>query len=313
MATANVSEDGKQITFTTFQQLYCSPDLTAGIQGQLTFISILNAFLSITAFLGNTLILVALRNESSLHPPSKLLLTSLATADLCVGLTVEPLVVAFLVTIVNEQWNTCRYIYEVASTTGFILGAVSLWILNAISVDRLLALMLGLRYKQVVTLKRTYLIIITIWIVSTVSATAVKFFWNSPSWLWFGIIVVSLSLVISTFSYTKIFFTLRHHQSQVEDHVQQPPQSNQLQIARYRKAVSTALCLQFTLVACYLPYVIVVTLLAHTKLSSSVSLAISYTFTLVFLNSSLNPILYCWKIEEVGQAVKDTIRQVLSC
>ena len=152
MATANVSEDGKQITFTTFQQLYCSPDLTAGIQGQLTFISILNAFLSITAFLGNTLILVALRNESSLHPPSKLLLTSLATADLCVGLTVEPLVVAFLVTIVNEQWNTCRYIYEVASTTGFILGAVSLWILNAISLDRLQALLSGLRYRHVAAL-----------------------------------------------------------------------------------------------------------------------------------------------------------------
>ena len=27
--------------------------------------------------------------------------------------------------------------------------------------------------------------------------------------------------------------------------------------------------------------------------------------------SSLNPILYCWKIEEVRQAVKDIIKQVL--
>ena len=311
MATANVSE--KQITFTTFQQLYCSPELTAGIHGQLTFISALNVLLSITAFLGNVLILVALRKESSLHQPSKLFLTNLAISDLCVGLTVEPLVVAFLVAVLKEQWNICRYIYEVASATGFILGAVSLWTLTAISVDRLLALLLGLRYRQAVTLKRAYLIIITIWIVSTVSASTIKLFWNSPTWLWFGIIVVSLSLVISTISYTKIFFTLCYQQIHVQDHVQQPNQTNQLQIARYRKAVSTALWLQFTLVACYLPYVIVVTLLVQTELSSSVSLAISYTFTLVFLNSSLNPILYCWKIDEMRQATKDTIRKVLCC
>ena len=313
MTTANLSEDGKQITFTTFQKLYCSPDLTTGIHGQLTFISVLNTFLSFTAVLGNTLILLALRKESSLHPPSKLLLSCLATADLCVGLTVEPLAVAFLWTIVNEQWKMCRCVYEVASTTGFISGAVSLWTLTAISVDRLFALLLGLRYRQVVTLKRTYLIIVTIWIVSAVSALKVKFFWNSPSWLWFGIIVVSLNLVISTFSYTKIFFTLRHRQNQVRDLVQHPNQTNELNIARYRKAVSTALWLQFTLVVCYLPYVIAVTLLAYTELSSTISLAITYTFTLVFLNSSLNPILYCWKIEEVGLAVKDTIRHVLSC
>ena len=49
------------------------------------------------------------------------------------------------------------------------------------------------------------------------------------------------------------------------------------------------------------------------KPSSSLLLAWSYTFTLLFLNSTLNPILYCWKIDEVRQAVKDTIRKVLCC
>ena len=61
-------------------------DLSAGLHGHLTLLSVLHSFLSVTAFLGNTLILIALRKESSLHPPSKLLLRSLATTDLCVGL-----------------------------------------------------------------------------------------------------------------------------------------------------------------------------------------------------------------------------------
>ena len=84
MTAANFTGAGQQ---KTDQQLMCSAGLTAGLHGQLTFISVLNTFLSVTAFLGNSLILIALPKESSsLHPPSKLLLRSLATADLCVGL-----------------------------------------------------------------------------------------------------------------------------------------------------------------------------------------------------------------------------------
>ena len=114
------------------------------------------------------------------------------------------------------------------------------------------------------------------------------------------------------FCYSKIFFTLRYHQNQVQDHVQQANQANQLNMARYRKAVSTALWLQFMLVVCYLP-VLFKPLIIHSEPSSSVSVAWSYVITLASLNSSLNPILYCWKLDEVRQAVKDTIRQALCC
>jgi len=48
--------------------------------------------------------------------------------------------------------------------------------------------------------------------------------------------------------------------------------------------------------------------LIHAEPSSSVSLAFSSTTTLMFFNSSLNPILYFRKIEEVRQAVKDKIK-----
>ena len=307
MATANFTGDERK---KTFEKLVCSAGLTAGIHDQLTFISVLNIFLSISAFLGNTLILAALRKESSLHPPSKLLLRSLATTDLCVGLTVEPLFVTYLMSVMNGHWNICRFV----TVTGFIIGSVlclvSVLTLTAISVDRLLALLLGLRYRQVVTLKRTYVTVITFWIVSTVFST--MYFWHVLLTIWYSIIVLSLCLVISIFSYTKIFLTLRHLQNTVQ-HLHQSNQANQLNIARYRKAVSTALWLQLILVACYLPDGIVVAFGASSGISTSVFLAYQCTVTLFFLNSSLNPILYCLKIDEVRQAVKDTIRQVLCC
>ena len=85
MAAANVSDE-KQNYSENVQSFYCSLDKAAAIHGQLTFIAVLNAFLSITASLVNGLVLVALSKDSSLHPPSKLLLRSLAVSDLCAGL-----------------------------------------------------------------------------------------------------------------------------------------------------------------------------------------------------------------------------------
>ena len=302
MAVQNFTGDQQK----TLEDINCPPDLYTGLQ--LQFFSGLNSFLSVTAFLENALILAALHKESSpsLHPPSKLLLRSLATTDLCVGLITQPLKVIYWMSVVNEQWNICRYAITAHFTTGFILCGVSVSTMTAISVDRLLALLLGLRYRQVVTLERTYVIVIALWLSSTVvSAMA---FWNSYIPLWFGTIGILLCVVISIFSYTKIFFTLRHHQNQV----QQPNQTNQLNIARYKKAVSTAIWLQLALVACYLPYCVVA---AWATNQSEPSLSLSYAWTsavtLVLLNSSLNPILYCWRLEEVRQTVKDIIRHLL--
>ena len=306
MATANFTGDEKH---QTVEQPHCSAGFTDGLSNrQLIFILVLNISLSITAFLGNAVILAALRKESSLHPPSKLLLRNLATTDLCVGLISQPLAVTSWMSMLNEYWDICPSVLNAGFVSNYTLCGVSLLTLTAISVDRLLALLLGLRYKHVVTLKRTYVIVITFWVVSTVFSALN--FWDTHITIWYGSIGITLCLVTSIFSYTTIFFKLRLHKNQVQE-MQQHNQANQLNIARYIKAVSTALWLQFTLVVCYLPVCIVEALSIHSQLSSSVFLARLYTLTLLFLNSSLNPILYCWKIDEVRQAVKDKIRQVL--
>ena len=65
----------------------------------LLYLMVLNIFFSIAAILGNTLILVALHNESSLHPPSKLLLRCLATTDICVGLMAQPVCVVYWISL----------------------------------------------------------------------------------------------------------------------------------------------------------------------------------------------------------------------
>ena len=196
----------------------------------------LSSSVAFTAFLGNTLILLSLHKESSLHAPSKLLFRSLATTDLCVGIISEPLCVAYLITALNERWYMiCHYALAILETTGHILGLASLFTLAAISVDRLLALLLGLRYRQVVTLRRIYLIVTVSWIISTAGTTT--YFWNHRVTLLAGFIVIALCVITSIFSYTKIFLTLRRNLFQVQGHVSpgHPSQTVRLNIARSKK------------------------------------------------------------------------------
>ena len=79
MGQENFTEDENH---KTVLELFCSAEFVKGVKSELIFLSALNVFLSVTAFLGNTLILAALHKETSLHPPSKLLYRNLAITDL---------------------------------------------------------------------------------------------------------------------------------------------------------------------------------------------------------------------------------------
>ena len=223
MAQTNFTDDENQKTYI---ELRCSAEFIRSVDGELIFtISSLNIFLSITAFLGNTLILVALHRETSIHPPSKLLYRNLAITDLCVGIILEPLAVAYFMSVVNTKWNICYYTSLARRLVAYTLCSVSLLTSTAISVDRLLALLLGLRYRQVVTLRRTCITTIGFWIFSTVGSSTL--FSNSliiVSWLQY--IGTAVCLVTTIFAYTKILFSLRHNQIHVENHVA-PGQASQ--------------------------------------------------------------------------------------
>ena len=310
MALKNFTEDENH---KTGLELFCSAEFVRGVESELIFLSALNIFLSVTAFLGNTLILVALHKETSLHPPSKLLYRNLAITDLCVGIIGGPVSVTYLTSVVKERWDICYYAELAVGISGYTLCPVTIFTLTAISVDRLLAVLLGLRYRQVVTLKRTCLTVIGFWIFSIVGPFI--FFWNRLIASLVQLIGTALCLAITIFAYTKIVFTLRHNQLHVQNHAVQgqPSQTIPLNTARYKKAVYSALWVQGTLVVCYLPFGIVAALTPQRGISLSGYLAWYYTGALVCLNSSLNPLLYCWKMREVRQAVKETLNQLFFC
>ena len=133
---------------------------------------------------------------------------------------------------------------------------------------------------------------------------------------------IMLCIVTLLLSYTIIFINLRLHQATVHPTVQCNVHHGQpigggiptLNIAQFKRTVTSIGLVQSALVICYIPFVILnAILLLNSVLANSevFGLASNLVFsTLIFLNSSLNPFLYCWRIKEVRQAVKATIKQL---
>ena len=169
----------------------------------------------------------------------------------------------------------------------------------------------GMRYKEIVTLRRMYIILAIVWVVCLVAS--LFFHLNYRIAVWCSLIATPSFLMISIASYTKIFRALGHHQAQIQDHVQQQPsQPNALNMARYRKAVYNALWVQLALVVCYVPlFTVKIVIFFSSKRFSNLFLIYGMPIVLMFFNSTLNPFLYCWKISEVRRAVKLTIRQAI--
>ena len=285
--------------------------------------SVLNIILSITASLGNALILIALSKVSSIYPPTKWLFGCLAVTDLCVGLITQPLYVIYLL---GRDYIDMDVILALSHASHFffiVLFVISVLTSAAISVDRLLALLLRLRYRNVVTLRRVRVVIGCFWLLAVLNIalyTATRFFGIKTIHFligtFFGLII--LSIVISTSCYTKIFFTLRHQQANLQELVQ-PGQMNggrnPLNIARYKKTVWSIAWVQLALLFCYLPYTVMTLASRYGKIDSSnvTTVTRQLAVCLIYLNSSLNPILYCWRIEDVRQEVKNILRKCAPC
>ena len=292
----------------SIQYLVC----TAHSSGkQWAVFSTINVFFSITAIFSNLLVLVALHKESSLHPPSKLLYRCLAVTDLLVGLISEPSLAVYEAVLAQESHltNLCFYFGTVCVVSFTTLSAISLLTMTTISLDRLLALLLGLRYRHIVTLRRVRALLTLYWFLSF--GFAVMTIWEFTFAKVYSYTLILICIFVSLFCYLKILFTLRHNQTQVQQQRGEPNGGRiPFNIARYRKTVTTAIWVQVALIACYLPYGIVIAIITIHRSSPFLDVMWESTASLLCLNSSLNPILYCWKIQEVKQEVKNTIRQL---
>jgi len=271
---------------------------------------VVNSVFSFTAVAGNGLVLGTIWKTPSLHSPSNVLLFGLALSDFGVGFIVQPLyVICLVVEIITQKYLLAVWTaYRV--TQAVFVSATSLT-LTTVSIDRFLALYLHLRYPSVVTAKRATITLFMIWITSL--AYALTPIANNDVYRILCILVISSSLLVNSFLYVMIFRIARHHQNQTQDqgHIYG---GETLRRKRHRNAAVSMFVVFLLLCACYLPYLYVRIAVKHARWQIRIlRLALRWSGVLVYINSSLNPLVYCWRMRDLRAAMKDFAKNHMFC
>ena len=265
---------------------------------------VLNAPLMVICILGNALVLAVIIRTPSIRSPSMIMLCSLAVSDLLVGFIAQPLFIA------DEVIKENLVLYRVSAMIGFSACGVSLATITLISIDRFLAVQYHMRYATLVRQSRVIFIIVMIWLFTFVCSGF--HIWNNFLHHLLSAIYIAICLIISTFCYIRIYLTVRHHRSHIKAQQQavqyRYAEQNTSMMRLKRSALNTFLFYIF-MIACYFPTYVLLTIFGLGYMEWAMEWTIAST--VVFMNSSINPILYCWRIRELRVAVVKTIIRVL--
>ena len=271
--------------------------------------SALNGPLMLISIIGNVLVLAAIIRTPSIRSTSVTMLCSLAVSDLLVGFVAQPIFIA-------NELTASRYIASMSEITAFVLCGVSVCTMTAISVERFIALRYPMKYHSAGTTKWRviYLSIFIIWIFNILFAPFYLWEWT----MYFSVMAVGccLGIFVSTFSYIKIYRIVRRHHAQI--HIQQqavlqnstnPRNDFNMSAVRMKRSALNTFIFYVAMLLCYFPIIISLALssISYENWSKVWHLA----ETVAFLNSSINPILYCWRLRDLRIAVFKTFKDII--
>ena len=263
------------------------------------------AFLSFTAVIFNTVAILALRRTLSLSKNFKILLLNLAVADAGVGLIAQPLNLAFLIADIENHNLKYRWeINKIYQSTNNLLCVASFLGVTAVAADRFLAVYLHLRYEELVTNKLVASTVTAVWTVSIIIAL-IRVWKQNIAFAIIATFFIICLIVIALF-YSKLHLVVKYHTEQITAQQIQCRENNdeleRLDAERQKRAAVMIFYVYLALLICYLPVTILSTIY-------SLGVAVPPIFAVVcdilfVLNSSLNPLIYCWKMKHIRRAAK---------
>lgn len=266
--------------------------------------------LSVTATVGNVAMIFALQKASSIPTTSRILVQSLALTDLSVGVVGHPL---YIVVIAGIRQNySCEDIH-VTLMVFFILSAslvvVSLQIVALIGVDRFLAITLHLRYNELITPKQVVILVASVWIF-TLSVVFIGVFYYFQVGEIVFLAVGYPSVILLGIIYMKVYLVARRHQASINSQAQA---TSSLNLARNKNLAIKTLYVFVVFELCVLPYLMTLTVLLISDPSVVLQGTVQLATVLMMLNSSLNPIVFGWKMGEIRQIVKNKVKTLFCC
>ena len=199
-----------------------------------------------------------------------------------------------------------NFVFSLVATLGNLLAIRALMKTSTIPAT-VKKMFLSLRYQELVTPRRVSVVLVSLWLTSCVFPFLFIFLPKGIE-MTAGVISV-IGYVLTTVAYILLYKVVRYHQNQIYS-------QNQLQNAqtreahRQRKSAYNSLFVSVVFLASFFPF-LPCTILYLTN-TSEISFLVAHfaSMFLIYLNSSLNPFVYCWRYPEIRQIVKSTVKQI---
>ena len=307
--------DFKMVAQLCHYKLAESVELVLHKEAFMTTLCWLNIVSSLVTVIGNLVVIFALWKSSSITISMKALFLNLAVSDLAVGLLVQQMFIAvtFVMLKTEQAGHPSRFDFLCPITMTMFwfllyLFAVSSFLsVAAIAVDRLLAVSLHLRYSQLITLKNVVLIILFLWTTSAIGATV---FILLPRYNDMVAVCLEFSgLLATSVAYFYIYRVARRHRNQIQSHLQVQSNNQTPNMARVKKSTNNAFYVHIIFILCWLPSLISF-MVKETYGSHIIVLAVNYfAGYIVFLHSTINPLILCWRYRGIRQRVISTFNK----
>ena len=280
-----------------------------------------NSVAIIPTILLNALAVFTVTTKRTLQSNSNILLACLAGSDLFAGMVGLTLSV-----VVNVKRAFSIEPFCAMETVHFVTLAgptyVSLGHLVLISVDRYIAIKDALRYRVIVTKQRIKKGVLAAWAIGvyltiqeTVLAVTVKNAGKMYSVYWtvgsVSASVIGLACISGIcYCYVYIFSEIRRQKKRLQ--TEQVSQDERKRVKKDNKAAYTLGIILDVLVITYMPVMVLLLLGSIPPYSifdtGTALICNSWATTFVLLRSLFNPIIYCWRNENIRYAVLESFR-----
>lgn len=272
---------------------------------------VVNAIFAFIAASSNAIVLISVWKSPSLHTAQNTLLCSVALSDFLVGAVLQPLDV--VQRIMEEKQNIEIYcsIRLAKNSLAWIISSVSFFILTSISLERLVALLRPLQHDRLVTHRRILRLVFSFWVVCITIYMPRFFGLSNTTFLFIASILVFANLTVIAVSYFKIFQVIKFHQRRIDHEANlrsrfHGPKADG-DMKRYKTFTVTAAYIVVLVVMFYVPFFCYLVAYAILGFTGPVKLTYICIETLSFVNSSVNPFVYSYRLRNIRQAILRTL------
>lgn len=291
---ANESAERNHVSEGCYEQLFVKPEVFV--------------ILGIVSLLENLLVVAAISRNKNLHSPMYFFICSLAVADMLVSVSngLETVVI----TLSNHTDKKAQHLFENIDN---ILDSIicssllaSICSLLSIAVDRYFTIFYALQYHNIITVKRTFIIITCIWTACSISGVLFIVYYDSNVVIICLISIIFTMLVLMASLYVHMFMLARLHMKRIAV----LPRTNTIRQGANMKGAITLSILLGIFVVCWAPFflhLIFYISCPHNPYCICFMSHFNVYLILIMCNSVIDPFIYALRSQELRKTFKEMI------